>query len=52
MGLFQNLRQALRGMSVQERELDYLNESMSRVDLEMRIREIDRGKFRSSPRRY
>jgi hypothetical protein len=46
MGLIQNLKTALRGRSPAERELDYLNGSTSPVDLEMRQREIDRGKFR------
>ena len=52
MGLFENLRQALRVRTAEERELDYLNGSTSRIDLEMRMREIDRGKFRNSPSRY
>lgn len=46
MGLFQNLRKALRPRTNQEIELEYLNGSTSAVDLEMRMREIDRGKFR------
>ena len=46
MGLIQNLKDALRSRSRVEVELDYLNASTSRVDLEMRQREIDRGKFR------
>jgi hypothetical protein len=48
MGLIQNLKDALRSRSRAESELDYLNASTSRVDLEMRQREIDRGKFRRS----
>lgn len=48
MGLMQNLKNALRSRSRAEVELDYLNASTSRVDLEMRQREIDRGKFRRS----
>ena len=48
MGLMQNFRDALRSRSKAELELDYLNSSTSRVDLEMRQREIDRGKFRRS----
>ena len=48
MGLIQNLKHALRGRSRAELELDYLNAATSRVDLEMRQREIDRGKFRRS----
>ena len=50
MGLIQNLKAALRGRSRAELELDYLNTATSRVDLEMREREIDRGKFRRSTR--
>ena len=48
MGLMQNLKSALRSRSKAEVELDYLNDATSRVDLEMRQREIDRGKFRRS----
>lgn len=48
MGLMQNLKDALRSRSRAEVELDYLNAATSRVDLEMRQREIDRGKFRRS----
>ncbi len=51
MGLINNLKTALRGLSRDELELDYLNQSVSRVDLEMRQREVDRGRFRSIPRR-
>ncbi len=46
MGLMQNLKDALRSRSRAEIELDYLNGSTSTVDLELRQREIDRGKFR------
>lgn len=49
MGLIQNLKAALRRTPF-DPELAYLNESTSRVDLEMRQREIDRGKFRRSTR--
>jgi hypothetical protein len=48
MGLIENLKHALRGRSRAELELDYLNTATSRLDLEMRQREIDRGKFRRS----
>jgi hypothetical protein len=37
----------LRGPSVEDRELAYLNASTDRVDLEYRQRQIDRGMFRS-----
>lgn len=40
------IARAVRGKTVQEREFDYLNASMSQVDLEYRQREIDRGMFR------
>lgn len=46
MGLFQNLKKALRPRGTADLELAYLNESTSPVDLELRMREIDRGKFR------
>jgi len=45
------LRAALRARSRQELELEYLNQSTSQVDLEIRQREIDRGRFRHLPRR-
>lgn len=51
MGLMDNLRAALRGPSREDAELDYLNQSTSIVDLEIRQREIDRGRFRHLPRR-
>lgn len=46
MGLIQTLKATLGIRSAAELELEYLNSSTSRVDLEMRQREIDRGKFR------
>lgn len=46
MGLIQNLRKRLRAPSIEEVELAYLNGSTSQQDLEMRMREIDRGRFR------
>jgi hypothetical protein len=51
MKLFDTLRSALRAPSRAEAERAYLNESMSRIDLEMREREIARGRFRHLPRR-
>ena len=51
MGLIGNLRSALRGPTRDQVEETYLNQSTSRVDLEMRQREIDRGRFRHIPRR-
>jgi hypothetical protein len=41
------IRRRVRG----DAELAYLNEAMSVTDLEMRQREIDRGRFRNLPRR-
>ena len=51
MGLIGTLRSALRVPSRGEAELDYLNQSTSRIDLEMRQREIERGRFRHLSRR-
>lgn len=51
MGLMNTIRAALRTPYREELELEYLNKSTSRVDLEMRQREIDRGRFRNLPRR-
>ena len=51
MGLMNNLRDALRRPTRQDAELDYLNQSTSQIDLEMRQREIDHGRFRHLPRR-
>jgi hypothetical protein len=51
MGLMDTLRSALKTRSRADVELDYLNQSTSPVDLEMRQREIDRGRFRQSLRR-
>jgi hypothetical protein len=36
----------LRGPSIEDREMAYLNASADRVDLEYRQRQIDRGMFR------
>jgi hypothetical protein len=52
MGLIQNLKDALRSRARAEVELDYLNGSTSPVDLELRQREIDRGKFRQRSTRF
>lgn len=45
-GPVKRVARALRGRSVEERELAYLNDSVDRVDLEYRQRQIDRGLFR------
>ena len=46
MGLIQNLKKRLRPLSTSELELEYLNGATSHQDLEMRMREIDRGRYR------
>ena len=38
---------ALSGPSRRDMELNYLNESISLADLERRMAEVDRGKFRN-----
>lgn len=40
------ITRALRVPSLEERETAYLNNSVDRVDLEYRQRQIDRGLFR------
>jgi hypothetical protein len=50
MGLINGLKAALRRTTMQDAELDYLSQSTSTVDLELRQREIDRGRLRH-PRR-
>lgn len=50
MGLIKNLKNALRPRSAAELELEYLKGATSNVDLELRMREVDRGKFRGYPR--
>ncbi len=44
--MFSNLKKLFTAPSTADRERAYLNESASQVDLEMRQREIDRGRFR------
>jgi hypothetical protein len=51
MGLIQSLRSSLRQRTRRDVELDYLNQATSRSDLELREREIDRGRFRHLPLR-
>jgi hypothetical protein len=50
MGLIQNLKKALRPRSAAELEEAYLAGATSPVDLEMRMRELDRSRFRRSTR--
>jgi len=52
MGLMTNLKSALRIRSREELELEYLNQSTSAVDLELRQREVDRGRFRARHPRH
>jgi hypothetical protein len=49
LGYVSKLRSKLRAPSVEEREIAYLNQSVDRVDLEYRQRQIDRGLFRKRP---
>ncbi|MBL0371158.1 DUF3563 family protein [Rhizobium sp. KVB221] len=45
-GYVSKIAHKLRGPSIEEREMAYLNASADRVDLEYRQRQIDRGMFR------
>lgn len=45
-GPVRKFARSLRGPTIEERELAYLNGSADRVDLEYRQRQIDRGMFR------
>ena len=50
--MFARIASALRRFhppSIAEVERDYLNASVSRIDLERRMREVDGGRFRRSP---
>lgn len=42
------ITRALRVPSAEEREMNYLNGSLDRIDLEYRQRQVDRGLFRNS----
>ncbi|WP_117194280.1 DUF3563 family protein [Rhizobium terrae] len=42
------IARAFRVPTVQDREIAYLNEARDRIDLEFRMRQIDRGMFRNS----
>jgi hypothetical protein len=48
-GYVTKIASKLRGPSVEDREMAYLNASVDRVDLEYRQRQIDRGLFRNRP---
>ena len=48
-GYVSKLASKLRGPSIEDRELAYLNASTDRVDLEYRQRQVDRGMFRKRP---
>lgn len=41
------IARALRAPNAEEREMDYLNGSFDRIDLEYRQRQVDRGMFRT-----
>jgi hypothetical protein len=45
-GYVSKIASKLRAPSIEERETAYLNQSVDRVDLEYRQRQIDRGMFR------
>lgn len=45
-GPLRKIARAVRGKTTQEREFEYLSDSVSRIDLEFRQREVDRGMFR------
>lgn len=45
-GPFKKLVRSVRGVSIEEREMAYLNSAQDRLDLEYRERQIDRGLFR------
>jgi hypothetical protein len=42
------LARAFRVPTLQDREMAYLSEANDRIDLEYRMRQIDRGMFRKS----
>ena len=46
-GYVSKIASRLRAPTIEERETDYLNQSVDRVDLEYRQRQIDRGMFRN-----
>jgi hypothetical protein len=46
-GYVSKIASKLRAPTAEERELAYLNQSVDRVDLEYRQRQIDRGMFRN-----
>lgn len=48
LNLFKSLMPHRGFPSIAELELDYLNASVSRIDLERRQREVDNGLFRRS----
>ncbi|MDB5523911.1 MAG: hypothetical protein JWM58_1674 [Rhizobium sp.] len=48
-GYVSKMASKLRGPTVHEREMAYLNGSTDRIDLEYRQRQVDRGMFRNRP---
>lgn len=51
-GYVSKIAKTLRGPSIEDREIAYLNESLDRVDLEYRQRQVDRGLFRGRAHQY
>ena len=45
--IFKRVNRMLGNEAWKDREAAYLNDATSIVDLEMRMREVDRGRFRS-----
>ncbi|WP_137154060.1 DUF3563 family protein [Rhizobium sp. FKL33] len=46
-GYVSKIANRLRGPSVEDREMAYLNAAADRIDLEYRQRQVDRGMFRN-----
>jgi hypothetical protein len=51
-GYVTKLAKTLRGPSIEEREMAYLNQSVDRVDLEFRQRQVERGMFRRNQQNF
>jgi hypothetical protein len=51
-GYVSKLARTLRGPSIEEREMAYLNQSVDRIDLEYRQRQVERGMFRRNTLPY
>jgi hypothetical protein len=46
-GYVSRIAKSLRAPTVEDRELAYLNQSVDRIDLEYRQRQVERGLFRN-----